>query len=441
MPDALRSISDAFVTVFRFLRYVIIRFDGDGGLRAAAALTYSALLSLVPLIAIAFAVFSAFPAFEDAQEELQSLIFDNFVPEVGGVVREQVMTFAGNTGRLTAAGVVALAVSAVLLLATIEASFNTIWRVERQRPWMIRLLVAWAILTLGPMLIGASFSLSSRALLAASEAGLGDVVGKESWLSSLIPFLLEWGAFALIYTIVPARRVPWLHGIAGGAVTAIAIEVLKRAFAAYLLNFPSYQVIYGALATIPIFLVWVYLCWTVVIFGAEITAALGEWRDSRKPEAIPPLSPLEELTTVLAVLRTLHEAASRTPQAGEPPGLLATEIHPEPPIPAELIDRTLDRLATTGHIALTEDSRWLAATDPHQVTVYQLFMDLGLAIGTPDHDTVPKPSEASPFGNAVKVLMGAEKDAFALTLVDVWKTPAPTGPRLTLASESPEASD
>ena len=259
----------------RFVAYCVRRFTADDGLRAAAALSYSTLLALVPLIAIVLAVLSAVDAFEGLGAELQERLLTAMLPDAAQAVSGQITTFVANAGRLTGPGVLGLAATAILLLNTITGAFGAIWHASEPRPLAMRLLVYWALLTLGPLLLGASISVSTYAFAAVR---LTPIESYAVPLFGLLPFLLSAAGCTLLFIVVPNRAVRTHHALAGGAVAAVLLELLKKGFGYYLANFPTYQAIYGALAAVPIFLVWMYLSWSVLLFGAEIAAALPEWR-------------------------------------------------------------------------------------------------------------------------------------------------------------------
>lgn len=274
----LNALAERLADVGTFARYTFTRFAGDRCLQMAASLSYTSVLALVPLMAVGFAVLTAFPVFDRIQEDLQDFIIGNFIPDAGAVLQAQVAGFVQAARNLTGIGVLALAVTALILLATIESALNTIWRVERSRPFVQRFLVYWAILTLGPMLLGTSLSLFSYVFTATHVAGVESFTGPLGRFTRILPFLLVIVAFALLYVVVPNRAVRWRHAAAGALAAALLFEALQRGFALYLLHFPAYQAIYGALSAVPVFLVWMYVSWAVVLFGAEIAASLPEWR-------------------------------------------------------------------------------------------------------------------------------------------------------------------
>ena len=256
---ALMGVADQARALLRFILHVADRFMADECQTRAAALTFNALLATVPLVAVSFAIFSAFPAFARMQGEVQAFVFENFVPEIGAVVQEYVQDFASKTGELTAVGVLFLIVTSVMLLSTISRAFNQIWRVKPRRSLVMRMLVFWAVLTLGPLLFGASLTLSSYLFAVTRAAGGQDFSGPLTTLASLAPLLLQVAGFSLLYAVMPDFPVRRRDALMGGLVAGILFEVLKKGFAWYVASVPTYQTIYGALATFPIFLIWTYL--------------------------------------------------------------------------------------------------------------------------------------------------------------------------------------
>lgn len=246
------------------------RFFADRCLRSASALSFATLLALVPLAMVVFSSLSMFPVFESWGERLQDFIYRNFVPTAGDVIRDHLEQFAGTTGRLTAVGLTALLLSALLLLSTIEEAFNDIWHVHRGRSLVQRVLAYWTVLTLGPLLMGASLSLTSYLLSLSPFSDQADSI-----FLLVLPFVFEVLAFMLLYLVVPNCTTRLRDALIGGVVAALLFEFTKRGFALFVLSFSSYEVIYGALATIPIFLIWIYLSWIVILVGAEVTVTLS----------------------------------------------------------------------------------------------------------------------------------------------------------------------
>ena len=231
---------------FDFCWAMVHRFREERATQTAGSLAYTSLLSLVPLLTVALAIASAFPVFDNAIESLQNFLFENVLPDAPGVdaVIEQIDSFMRNTARLTAIGIVGFMVTAVMLMLTIDNALNRIFRVQRRRSILQNVFIYWAVLTLAPVLIGVSLSMTTYAL----AASVGSVY--------LVPFFFTCLALSILYGVVPARRIELRHALAGGIVAGIGFEVAKRAFALYLQQVPTYTLIYGAFATIPIFLVW-----------------------------------------------------------------------------------------------------------------------------------------------------------------------------------------
>lgn len=244
--------------------------------QAAGSLTYTTLLSIVPLLAVALALSTAFPAFDRAMDEVRNYLNKNFLPEARGIhlAVDQLNEFALGARKLTGVGLATLGVTAVMLMLSIDDLLNRIFRVERKRSLAQRIAMYWAVLTLGPLLIGAGLSMTSA--LAASSFGVLQLDQMAQVLLRLLPFLLTWAALTALYILVPNRRVALAPALAGGLIAGIAFELAKRGFAIFVSGFPTYTLIYGAFAGPLIFLIWIYVSWLVVLVGATFTATLVE---------------------------------------------------------------------------------------------------------------------------------------------------------------------
>ncbi|MBQ4859074.1 virulence factor BrkB family protein [Pseudoalteromonas sp. MMG007] len=240
----------------------------------AGYLAYVTLLSLIPLIAVGVAIFSAFPGFESTRMEIESFLFTNFVPTSSDVIKEHISSFAGNANQMTAVGIGFLAAIALLLIRNVDATLNRIWRIKKKRPMMISFAVYWMVLSLGPVLLGASIGVTSYIVSLVSFADQG-IPGFSGFLLKLVPYGFSMIGFLMLYTLVPNTPVSIKAAIPGALFAAILFELTKKGFALYISHFPSYEVIYGAVATIPILFVWVYLSWIVVLLGAEFTACIS----------------------------------------------------------------------------------------------------------------------------------------------------------------------
>ncbi len=265
-----------------FGRYLLVRMGHDRVNVNAGYLAYITLLSIVPMLTVLLSILSSFSIFENVGDVVQDYVITHFVPAAGDAVRNALTEFVTNTGKMTAVGGMFLFVAALTLISNIDKNLNYIWRVRKKRRMVFSFSMYWMILTLGPILVGASIAVTSYITslkLLDSEA----LTGAFNFFLRRLPLLLSFSAFAGLYLLVPNKKIHFLHAIAGAFVAAILFELSKKAFAAYITQFPSYQLIYGALAAIPILFVWVYLCWLIVLIGAEVTAALGEreyWSDA-----------------------------------------------------------------------------------------------------------------------------------------------------------------
>jgi len=263
------------------------RFRKDDALLMAAALSYTSLLSVVPLLTIGLAILAAFPAFEAARIQLQLSLVQTLAPEVGQQVRQVITGFIGNAGNLTAIGILSLVVTAVLLLIAIEDALNRIFRVTKSRPPMSRLIIYWTVVTLGPILLGASLSITDWLFSSAESDTLPMVASVVEVAGSLFRFAMLVSLFTLLYSTMPYRQVPPRDALIGAAVAGIGVAVLRFGFHLYVADLKAYQSVYGALAAVPILLFWNYLVWAAVLVGAELTVSLMEEREG----SVPPVTP------------------------------------------------------------------------------------------------------------------------------------------------------
>lgn len=265
-----------------FIRYLLARMSYDRVNVNAGYLAYITLLSMVPLLTVLLSILSSFSLFVSAGDVLQDFVITHFVPAAGEAVKTALQEFVANTGKMTAVGGLFLFVAAIMLISNIDENLNFIWRVKQKRRVVFSFAMYWMILTLGPILVGASIAATSYITslnILESETFSGAYHFSLRWL----PFVLSFCAFVGLYVLVPNKKVYLRHAIIGALIAAVLFELSKKGFALYITQFPSYQLIYGALAAIPILFVWVYLCWLIVLIGAEVTAALGErehWSDT-----------------------------------------------------------------------------------------------------------------------------------------------------------------
>jgi membrane protein len=266
----IRSPLRLALAEIRFLVRVILAFDRDGCAQAAGALSYTTVLALVPMVAVMLATLALVPALYDWHMPIEDFIFENFLPTRGVQIRTYVRAFVSQAQTLQFLGLAALAVSAIAMMATIESTFNTIWKVTNHRAWWHRGWLYMAILGVGPLTLTAGIAVTA---LAASVPMVERYMTRAPFAIALgmVPILASWFAFAVSYKLVPNRPVAWRHALMGGALTAILYAAAKHGFAVYVEYSPQQQTIYGAFAAVPLFLVWVYVSWFVVLFGAVFT--------------------------------------------------------------------------------------------------------------------------------------------------------------------------
>lgn len=268
-----------------FLIFLTQRAKSDTILRVASSLSYTSLIALVPLLAIGLAIFSAFPVFSEVREQLQTLLLQNVVPDLEEEVSQYFDAFVSATAKLTTVGVIGIAVTAILLLSTIENSLNFIFKVYKARSIKTKITLYWTVITLGPLLLGTGFSM--RGYVYALQKFMPEtLLSTEVFFSAVLPSLFTILALVLLYVLVPNKKVNIWHAFIGATVAMILFYILRTAFGTFLISTNTYNVLYGALAIIPIMLIWLYLIWAAVIFGAVITAALGEFRELPKEKEL-----------------------------------------------------------------------------------------------------------------------------------------------------------
>ncbi|MBB5443476.1 MULTISPECIES: YihY family inner membrane protein [unclassified Paraburkholderia] len=263
-------------TLKRLAQFAAQRIGEDRIPQVAGSLTFTTMLALVPLATVAFALFTAFPIFSSFQASLQFFLADHLMPaQLNDQIFKYLNQFASKAKGLTTIGMIILFVTAVMTMMTVESAFNVIWRVRKARPVAQRILVYWAIITLGPILIGVSLSISSYLFTQSmSFSAAQRITPLIEWAlaSASLPFTML--AFTILYVYLPNCRVEWRDAVVGGVIAAVAFELAKRGFGYYVRRIPTYTAVYGAFAAVPLFLVWMYLCWFITLTGAMIASAL-----------------------------------------------------------------------------------------------------------------------------------------------------------------------
>ena len=286
-----------------FLKLVGHQYREDDCRSIAASLTFISLFAIVPVMTVAFAILSALPALRERGEEIRGWVFDFFIPAAGSRVGDYLAGFAEQASNLTGIGIVILVITSVMLLRTIEVTMNRIWKVTTPRNMITSLLMYWAVLTLGPLLLGAGLGLSSYVTSLSLVSDTIGALGGRAALLALLPFVLTTALLALLYIIVPNCHVPIRQGLAGAAVAAVFFELAKSGFALFVSLAPTYQVVYGTFAAVPIFLMWIFISWSIVLLGAELVRALVIFRERHRERP-----PLQVLLRLLELLRERQRA-------------------------------------------------------------------------------------------------------------------------------------
>lgn len=397
----------------QFVRTVVRRFAQDRVLVAAASLSYTSLLAIVPLFAIAFSVMMAFPVFDGMTQQLLSIVLSYTAPHIGGELETYVDRFVSNTSELTTLGVVWLAITAIMLLSTIEAAFNAIWRVEKSRPLGMRLVAYWTTLTLGPLLLGAGISVSTAfAMNNFMALGLDFGVLRNLGLR-LVPFLFALGGFAILYLALPNRRVGVRYALLGAAVATVMFEILKAAFGVYLKNAGTFESVYGSLAALPVFLIWMYLVWAVVLFGAIVAASRPEWLAARRAEDFGPLTPSRALLRALQVIGCLLDAGPSNTAVDETQLLDATGGD------GAGLSAVLARLQESGFLARTDSDEPVLVRDLEGITVSDLYVALGYGPGDAYRDEDENPRWTDPLAALVEAYNLARDETMGTPVKDI----------------------
>lgn len=353
-----------FQRSFDFAQFLVARFVRDRCLQIAGSLTFSTLLSLVPLFAIVISIISHFPFFQQLLTQIKIFLLLNLVPDIAyRIITVYMGQFTDNARELTYVGIGFLLATSFSMLYTVDRSFNDIWRSRRGRPWWMSGLSYLMLLVAAPLLLGLGMTITSY------------LVSLSMGVSQSLPFLDELMlkflsvsggtiTFFLVYRIVPCRHVPVLHALAGGLVAALLFEALKALFAVYIQLMPGFNMIYGAFAAIPVFLLWVFLCWSVILIGAEVSASLPYWGRERWHHVVSVVGYRLDRPHGLALLTEL--ARRRDDLRGPTLQELAKVVH----APLDWLEDTLDHLDSAGVVRRVR-GRYRLLLDPAEVTLEQ----------------------------------------------------------------------
>jgi len=360
------------------LETLVLRFREDRLALTAGGLTFTTVISIVPLLTVMLALFSAFPMFATLETALQKYLLQTLLPDtIIRPVMGAITQFSMRASRLGAFGLIALVVTAVAMMLTIDRALNTIWRVRKRRRIGQRVAIYWAAVTLGPLVFAISVSATSYAA-SASRGLLGDMPRGLGFAVSMFDFVLETFAVAALFRYVPNTLVRWRHALLGGFFVAVCLVLGKRALTAYFGAVPTYALVYGAFATVPIFLVWIYLSWVIILLGAMIAAyapLVG------KPLAHWPDAPGVEFHLALVVLGELA-AARRAGRGGRAADAIAAAIGIDPRQIGPVLDALID-IDWVGRLDERGGPRYVLLCDP-ETTAAEPLVALLLLDPAPD---------------------------------------------------------
>jgi membrane protein len=354
-----------------FVGFLWHRFLDDRLFQAAASLAYTTIFALVPLAMVVFGVLSAFPVFNEWSDRLSDYIFSNFVPAAARSVEAYLRQFSASAGQLTSAGTIALMVSLLITLNSVEQTFNRIWRVVSARPRLTRFLVYWTVLTLGALLAAASLAASAQffalPLFKTSEGRL-----LAQLVLSLAPVLIEFVCIVLVYRVVPHHTVKLRQAVPGALLAVALLELVKWGLSLYLGSFQSYQRIYGTVAFVPIFLLWIYLSWIAILLGASLASSIAAFRYQPASMRLP------AGYEIYGLLRLLGRFAQARKEGR---GLHEDQIlQLEPMLTDSLVQELLCELERIRLLSRVEQGEWLLARDLADVPLTELYENCQLRI-------------------------------------------------------------
>jgi len=351
---------------FSFILFVAKKFHQERCFDIANSLSYASLLSIVPLMAVVFAGLSSFPGFQDSMHELENFIFSNFIPTSTEVIREYLMSFVGKASSLTLVGILSLLLIALLLMWKVDQALNQIWAVSKKRDYLKTFLIYWAILTLAPVLIGFSLMATSYLTSLPIITDTAQIIGIKKYLLQMVAVFFTFLAFSLTYLIVPNTRVNIKHALIGGIVATLLFEISKQGFAVYISSNETYQNIYGTLSTIPIFLLWIYISWLVILIGA-ITSRSLDLFDSEQ-------SYFKQHNHFVSASYILYYIW-RSSQNGE--GMSENQLLAQPQLGnGKNLFKVLKQLEVNHWIHQADNEQWYFSRDISSMTFNDLYTDL-----------------------------------------------------------------
>jgi membrane protein len=419
------------------LRFARRRLNEEKLPQVAGSLTFTTTLALVPLLTIVLAIFTTFPVFNTFRASLEGYFVQTVMPKgIANTIINNLSQFASKATRLSAVGAVALLFTSAAMMGMVERAFNQIWRVKRTRPLPQRVLMYWALLTLGPLLFGLSLTVTSQLFMATNDL-MRTVPLLGALFYTLVSIVLTTGAYTLLYMAVPNRFVDWRDAVWGGLVAAIAFEVAKRLFGVFIKQFPTYAIIYGALAALPLFLLWMYVSWLITLVGALLTAALPVVKYERWwYEPVPG----DAFVDAVAILKVLHGKVRVSDSAL----VSSASIRAHTRIGYDEMTALLDRMMTVGWVGRVQadvtarsrwgkrvresEDNWVLLVNPGKVRladVYRLFVFGGTAVGTGAAKDLALSPMTLDTGALARRVEAAVEQGLEQTLAEHFENPRP----------------
>lgn len=367
---ALRNFrANGITAVQEFFALLIQRFISTRCPEVAGSLTFTTLLALVPLITVSIALFSNFPAFSELGGALSAFLQNNVLPEAAGQITIYALEFSAKATNLTLIGTAMLIVTVLLLLHTVDGVFNDIWGVRQPRPLLTRITVYWVALTLGPIALAGSIFATGQ-LVATSIALVGATVHTRNFTANVVPLALLGTLFSFLYFAVPNHPVRLLHAMAGGFTAALGFIAMQRLFGLFIALSPTYTLVYGAFAALPIFLLWLYASWVVVLLGAILAATFPEFFERKQIVRGFPGDRAWAAVNMLVLLATaLKEGRTVTFQ----------ELRNGAGTTHDLAETLLGEMRDAGWVARSEDETWLLSTHPDSLTLTEVIQRFALS--------------------------------------------------------------
>lgn len=359
-----RSAMGKVKTYWRFIRYIWESFAADSCQTTAAALTYQTLFAVVPLLTVTYAAFNAFPSMRGLSERVESFIFNNIIPENVSVVKEYLLSFSEQARNLGGPSVGLLALTAFLMLFTIERTFNEIWRVKEFRHGMQRFFMYWVVLTLALPFMGISLVITGYI---ETLPFIIDVQDSTATLH-LVPIILNTSVFTMVYAVVPYCTVPWRHAAIGGLSIAVIFEIATMIFASTMALF-DFEAIYGTFAAVPLFLLWIYVCWTIVLLGAEFVKSIGVYRFDGAHEVEEPLF---QMIVLLEQLYLAHQNGEMVTEKDIRRQSHRIDLEQWAEMRSRLLELRLIRAVDNGGLVLSKDLSEVSVWDLYSRYPWQL---------------------------------------------------------------------